>query len=513
MGKRGRTHVSKEADRRKSFKPDAALARNIQDILRGTASNDAATIHTQPPVAVSVVPSRARVPLESGSAASSSNAPYVPERPEAPGVVNRVRASLQDAVGAAASAASKSTALATFELEKSAKSARSTKASHWRTWVHLHTAWFGRSVEPLPLTAYKIACVASMFKAGKYCSFPNYMSIAKAEHIAAFDSHLVPWSEELTTSVRGASRSVLRGLGSARQSHPLDIQRVHQLALDSSPIVANGPISPAHFATLGIFFLTREVEISCAAFCDIRIDMKLQEITWTLPVSKSDQRALGTSRTWGCVCQGDRTMPCPFHSACEHQSNMVALSARIGKQLSALPLFPTSSGAEVTKGDAICTINRLVTLYGSPTTDAQKRNLYGGHSLRTGGAVALSGLGLDSVRIEGLARWHSPMLLHYAKLAPLRTLTQEYRRKAQEADILQGTHHLEGRLAALEKILARVTDRLDNAEADELDISHSTRSSDLYVQKFRLVQMAPVSRPRSRQRDRHYRVQMAVYTS
>ena len=76
------------------------------------------------------------------------------------------------------------------------------------------------------------------------------MSVAKAEHIAAFDSHQVAWSEELTTSVRGASRSVLRGLGSARQSNPLDIQKVHRLDLDASPIVPNGPFSPAHFATL-----------------------------------------------------------------------------------------------------------------------------------------------------------------------------------------------------------------------------------------------------------------------
>ena len=177
-------------------------------------------------------------------------------------------------------------------------------------------------------------------------------------------------------------------------------------------------------------------------------------------------------------------MPCPFHSACEHQAEMASLSTRVGIQLAALPFFPTITGAEVTKSDAVCTINRLVSLYGSPTIDAHGRNLFGGHSLRTGGAVTLSGLGLDSARIEGLARWSSPMLLHYAKLAPLRTLTQEYRRKAHEADVLNSTHQLEGRIAALEATLAKLTVRLDNEDTADVVDSSMNHGLDIYVKNF-----------------------------
>jgi len=38
--------------------------------------------------------------------------------------------------------------------------------------------------------------------------------------------------------------------------------------------------------------------------------------------------------------------------------------------------------------------------------------------------------GLDQVKIQALARWKSPMLAHYAGLAPLRAITTEFRKRA-----------------------------------------------------------------------------------
>ena len=146
-------------------------------------------------------------------------------------------------------------------------------------------------------------------------SYPNYASRAKAEHIADIGRHGVAWSVELSVAIKDATRSVQRGLGSARQSMPLDVIRVHQLNLGLKPITVDGPIAPALFATLGIFFLAREIELACVASSDLKVDTVREEVSWVLPVSKNDQRALGITRTWGCVCHGDLRNVCPYHAA------------------------------------------------------------------------------------------------------------------------------------------------------------------------------------------------------
>ena len=45
--------------------------------------------------------------------------------------------------------------------------------------------------------------------------------------------------------------------------------------------------------------------------------------------------------------------------------------------------------------------------------------------MRTGGAVLLASLGLDTTRIEAMAGWNSPMLLYYIRSSPLKSITRE----------------------------------------------------------------------------------------
>ena len=132
-------------------------------------------------------------------------------------------------------------------------------------------------------------------------------------------------------------------------------------------------------------------------------------------------------------------------------------------------MFPDKIGNEVSKYNAVASIVQLASLSGEAITDVRGRNLFGGHSLRTGGAVTLAGLGLDSVRIECLARWHSPMLAHYARLAPLKTLTSEYKAKAKVADANNGTNQLAERLASLQKVVDALVSRLDAEDNEKLD--------------------------------------------
>ena len=365
-----------------------------------------------------------------------------PSRASAPNVHTNTRASVGTAITAASSDEARSEALRDYEFDKVANSARASKNSTWKTWKRLHVAWFGHSTPPLPLTVTKIKRFASLFKAGHYSSFANYASRAKLEHISMHHVHGQSWSEELTIELRQALRSVTRGLGVSKQAYPRDLSKVASLGTLDNPVVDGGPIGPTDFAVLGIFFLTREIELSCARCSHISLDVKAAEITWTLPVSKNDIRAVGTTRTWGCICDSSTTVACPFHAALRQLERLRALAALQGKDINTLPLFPSCNGDEVTKGKAVETIVFLAGKCGLPTVDSAGKQLYGGHSLRTGGAVALANLGLDSTKIECMARWNSPMLMHYIRSAPLKSITAEFqlhRRLKESKHNLQNT--------------------------------------------------------------------------
>ena len=48
-------------------------------------------------------------------------------------------------------------------------------------------------------------------------------------------------------------------------------------------------------------------------------------------------------------------------------------------------------------------------------------NIFGKHSWRATGAVYLSALGIELAKISLLARWASALIVHYARIAPLRS--------------------------------------------------------------------------------------------
>ncbi len=162
----------------------------------------------------------------------------------------------------------------------------------------------------LPVTPRGLVHIAALFKSGGYRAFPNYLSAAKASHVeAGFE-----WDQLLAHTGSWVSRSVLRGIGPARQSCSFRFPELCSLPTSPAPLVAGGPHAPFHFTMLASMFLLREVEaanalVSAWSFCH---DNK--ELTWLLPASKSDHLALGTRRTWGCRCD-DPGLCCPAHVA------------------------------------------------------------------------------------------------------------------------------------------------------------------------------------------------------
>ena len=69
-----------------------------------------------------------------------------------------------------------------------------------------------------------------------------------------------------------------------------------------------------------------------------------------------------------------------------------------------------------------------------PLYDKHGRIIYGKHSRRAAGAVYLTKIGLHIYKIQLLARWASPLITHYARLAPLKTLATDMKKALAKKD-------------------------------------------------------------------------------
>ena len=142
----------------------------------------------------------------------------------------------------------------------------------------------------------------------------------------------------------------------------------------------------------------------------------------TLPASKNDPAAFGTSRSRRCHCLDRPCTLCPAHSVIDQ----VLLLGRSfpdrfeegGRPSLDLPLFPSALGCPVDKGPMVATIVHAARLLGvADLPDGSLR--VSGHSLRSTGAQGLISLGwrADAVRLQG--RWESESVQRYTRDAAL----------------------------------------------------------------------------------------------
>jgi hypothetical protein len=258
--------------------------------------------------------------------------------------------------------------------DRDATSGRGTRDSLLRTWQQFHTnarALVGNTLaaDSIPITAVSLEVVAVFFKRGGYRSYPNYLSAVKTVHVERGHA----WSEQLEGIARWTTRSVLRGIGPARQSRPFRLSAVMALQCSDAPLVIGGPKFPLQAMMVGSMFLLREVELAGIAVEHVSLDAARQEVTVRLTSSKSDFMALGTSRTWGCIC-GVRTLPCPFHICSRVVASSLLASRGQGLSDSAallVPLFATTALGVATKAKFVETFEAVAILLGLPTLPLQ----------------------------------------------------------------------------------------------------------------------------------------------
>lgn len=327
-------------------------------------------------------------------------------------VVRKVdKGDLDKAIQVCGSEGDKQAALEHLVSDMYAATSKKPRDALLNTWVKLHVTWFGREEAPVfPLDEVKLVRVSALFKCGGYKSFKNYLSRAKDQHLSL--GH--PWTESLNRIAQKCTRSVTRGLASARRSEAFDLCLVAKaLEHRNSALADEGPASPLAMVVCATFFMLRELEVSALD----RVDIWFNDgsVTLSLPVSKTDWQAKGCTRTWSCVC--DRSIPCPFHVLRQHCEQLDAMQTQPDA-----PLFPDEFGNYCTKTGVVNTIRRAAHLAGMELQDSEGSHLLSGHTFRITGARFLSAAGLDPITIQLLGRWGSNAVLTYLAEAPLMSM-------------------------------------------------------------------------------------------
>ena len=92
----------------------------------------------------------------------------------------------------------------------------------------------------------------------------------------------------------------------------------------------------------------REIELSLALRQHVVFDELQSRVSWLLPCSKTDSKALGKTRSWDCVCDNVLAKPCTFHAFRDHCSRLDNMFAPLLPH-DDLPLFPDIEGKPVPK--------------------------------------------------------------------------------------------------------------------------------------------------------------------
>ena len=148
-------------------------------------------------------------------------------------------------------------------------------------------------LEPFPPTVEKVQALGSALKADRYKSAESHFSIYKAES----ERRDLAWTATVQRVMKDAVRSCQRGLGGPQRALPLPFARLDELPGGVDPWVGGGPLSPRNLVVLGSWFMLREVEAANARIADVAIVVKdgCPRVTWSLPASKTDQRAAGAT--------------------------------------------------------------------------------------------------------------------------------------------------------------------------------------------------------------------------
>ena len=309
-------------------------------------------------------------------------------------------------------------ALEALERDVYAASTREAVAAKLRTVRRAIGSW---GMAPYPPSLQTIQALGATLKRGGYRSAASYLWLYKVES----QRRGFAWIDVFQRALKDSIRSCERGLGPPVRAQALPFASLDRLPGHSSPWVAGGPLGPRNAIIIGAWWMLRELELSTvrAAHVEIIGDWRMRGVSvrLTLPASKTDAEAFGTSRSHRCHCLDRACVLCPAHAVIDQILLLCrSFPDRFGEGGPSLdlPLFPSASGLPVDKGPMVATIIHAARHLG--VVDLPDGSLrVSGHSLRPTGAQGLIALGwrADAVRLQG--RWESEAVQRYTRDAAL----------------------------------------------------------------------------------------------
>ena len=344
------------------------------------------------------------------------------KRGDAPPVFTYTRGCKRTALDIARDPERRAEAVAELEARMYARTSRGPRAQRKALWIEILAAC-GHPPAPLTPEAYREG-TAVLLAAG-YRSASMIAEQALVEHVEQGGA-LTDLLRRQRTAFR---RACARGRGPPKRAGAWPVELSVKLPAGEDPLVKGGPAFPRRFIVCCCWWLTREIEAGNAAQADVTA---LQGTTaWALPASKADTTAMGTARSHGCACGRqeavEHPLPLELCPACQLSDQLQYVSQRWGEGLE-VPLWPDASGKFCSKQAIVDTIVAAATWVGLPTRTPAGAEAWGGHSLRRGGAQYLAQQGIDTWRIQALARHSSSAILAYleeANLVSLRGLSTD----------------------------------------------------------------------------------------
>ena len=371
------------------------------------------------------------------------------------------RGSKMAALQAALNEEAKDTALEKLKEDMHANSSKASLISKVNTCEEFHKSWFGEKVPVYPFTVPGVLAVASMLKAGGYASGANYLSAARvrSRDLGHAEAPLVGHA------VRRALASLERGVGQARQTHALPMNRFGELPQGDGTWTAGGPVGAADALTSGCWWLMREIKLAATNVDDVTFYTERKEVEIRLSCSKTDCRAIGVGRVHGCSCVEDEVdvCYCSFHTMVRQRDRLARMFPQFLAVPEGSPFFPSDSGERITKAGFQQTVEMAATFLGLRTKGPRGENLYTGHVCRRTGAESFTAAGIEVSVTQIFGRWGRVTVLRYCQEAPLAASSSIAARTRRPAASGLAVNNEE--LKALKKEVSRLEGRL--AEQDD----------------------------------------------
>ena len=271
--------------------------------------------------------------------------------------------------------------------------------------VHKALAVFG--LVPLPPTVEKVHNLGVVLKVGRYSSAANYF----AAYRTACERSGYGFDAQMARAVKDGVRSVLRGLGGPVRAAPLPFERLRFLDGRPQPRQEGGPMGSRNTLVLGAWFMLREIEAANVLVEHVQLiedaGNGTPKVVLELPVSKTDQRALGAVRSHGCCCSDGFDPLCPAHAAWDQLLLLRRCfgHGKAGVLSGGLPFFPNLKGEKCTKEAMVKMIEHAAAQLKIPACSPDGSERISGHSMRVTGAQGMARLGLDLWAIQLLGRW------------------------------------------------------------------------------------------------------------